>query len=211
MLRQTLEILLQGDFICPISHPKLFSYLNDKDVQQKVNSVLEALGKNLGQTDGAESYYCAYHDLSNVKDSRSIQSQFEKLRDQIAPVVHFLTLLMRIENRDSVLISGEIIRFHDLLSCIEEEPAYLNELQKMGRYELFKKVSKSNNTNARLTATLEAIQKEGYIVLTNPESTIYQVSGKIEYFYACLEFIQEYEQIPLEDEDNEQQDLNLEH
>ncbi len=211
MLRQTLEILLQGGFICQVSHSELFRYLQNEDVQQKVNSVLEPLGKKLSQTDAGESYFCAYSDLSDSKDSRSIQSQFERLRDQIAPVVHFLTLLMRIENRDSVLIPGETIRFHDLLTHIEEEPAYLNELQQVGRYELFKRVRPLNNTNARLMATLEAIQKEGYIALTNSESKIYQVTGKIEYFYACLEFIQEYEQIPLEDESGEQQDLNLEH
>ncbi len=210
MLRETLEVLLQGGFICQISHPTLFSHLQDEEVQQKVNAVLEPLGKRLGQTDSGESYYCAYHDLSNLKDARSIQSQFERLRDQIAPVVYFLTLLMRIENRDSVLIPGEIIRFHDLLSRIEEEPAYLSELQQMGRYELFKRVRQTSNTNARLMVVLETMQKEGYIVLTNSESSIYQVTGKIEHFYACLEFIQEYEQIPLEDENDEQQDLNLE-
>lgn len=211
MLRAILEALLQGQFLCSISHTKLFQALQNEETLTKVNGTLNSLGKELRSTDNKETYYCAYIDVAHPKDARQIQTQFEQLRNQIAPVVHFLTLIMRVEQHDSILMAGDTLRFHDLLSHIEIEPAYLTDLKYIGRYELFKKIRNKNNNQERLKAILETMEKEGYLFLTNAPSMIYQATGKIEYFYRCIEFISDYEQIPLQDETDEQKDLRFDH
>lgn len=204
-----LETLLAGEFICQVSNPKLYQQLQDEAIRSEVNDILTALGRHLCHTDHYEVYYCAYSDLSHAQDAKRVRNQFETIRDQVAPVLSFITLQMRTEGRDAVLISNDTVRFHDLLSSIEQEQAHINDLKQLGRYELFKKIRSKTTSQERLTTVLETLEKEGYIVLTNKESSIYQVSGKVEYFYSCLDFIRDHEQIPLEEEDNTQRGLEL--
>ena len=208
-LRNTLETLLAGKFICQVSNSKLYQQLQDEATRSKVNETLAELGRHLCHTEHYEVYYCTYSDLSQVQDAKRVRNQFETIRDQIAPVLSFITLQMRAEGRDAVLISGDTVKFHDLLSSIEQEQAHLNDLKQLGRYELFKKIRSKTASQERLITVLETLEKEGYIVLTNNESSIYQVSGKIEYFYSCLDFIRDHEQIPLEEEDEVQRGLEL--
>jgi hypothetical protein len=209
MLRNIIEALLQGQFLCQVSSPALYQELQDGDVQEKVKKTLASLGRELRHTENKEAYYCAFTDLSNPKDGRQIQSLFEQLRNQIAPVVHFLTLTMRIRNSDATLISGDTLEFHHLLSNIEAEPAYSIDLTQMGRYSLFKKAGSKSTNQDRLKVILEIMEKEGYLTLVNTQSAIYQVTGKMQYFYNCLEFIRDYEQIPLQEEADQQKDLSF--
>ncbi len=209
VVRTILETLLQGQFICSVSHSKLYQELKNDENKLTINSTLHALGRELRSTENDDTFYCAYSNIDNPKDGRLIQSQFEQLRDQIAPVVEFLTFVMRVSNSDSVLIPGDTLRFHDLLSYIEAESAHLADLSQISRYELFKKVRTKSNNQDRLKAVLEVMEKEGYVYLINKESTIYQVTGKIEYFYSSIEFIRDYEQIPLQDETDEQKEISF--
>jgi hypothetical protein len=39
--------------------------------------------------------------------------------------------------------------------------------------------------------------------LANRDTSIYQVTGKLDYFYQALQFIQEHEQIPIEQGEND--------
>ena len=208
-LRNILETLLAGKFICQVSNSKLYQQLQGESIRSKVNEILTELGRRLCHTEHYEVYYCAYTDLSQAQDAKRVRNQFETIRDQIAPVLSFITLQMRSEGRDAVLISGDTVKFHDLLSSIEQEQAHLNDLKQLGRYELFKKIRSKTTSQERLITVLETLEKEGYIVLTNNESSIFQVSGKIEYFYSCLDFIRDHEQIPLEEEDEVQRGLEL--
>lgn len=208
-LRNMLETLLAGDFICQVSNPKLYQQLQDEATRFKVSETLAELGRHLCHTEHYEVYYCAYTNLSQTQDAKKVRNQFETIRDQIAPVLSFITLQMKVEGRDAVLVSGDTIKFHDLLSSIEQEQTYLNDLKQLGRYELFKRMLGKTATQERLTIILEILGKEGYLVLTNNESSIYQVSGKIEYFYSCLDFIRDHEQIPLEEEDEGQRGLEI--
>ena len=204
-----LEILLAGRFICQVSNSKLYQQLQDEAIRLRVNETLGELGRQLCHTDHYEVYYCAYTNLSQSQDANRVRNQFEIIRDQMAPVLNFITLQMKVEGRDAVLILGDTIKFHDLLFSIEQEQTYLNDLKQLGRYELFKRILGKTATQERLTIILDVLVKEGYLVLTNNESSIYQVSGKIEYFYSCLDFIRDHEQIPLEEEDEGQRGLEF--
>ena len=210
-LRTVLELLLQGEFICQVSHPKYYQLLKFEEVLLEINTVLVPLGRKLHWTEEKETFYCVYDDLSNSNDATQIRKQFEQLRYQIAPVIDFLTLVMKAEGKGEILIPNDILQFHELLSHIESEPAYSMDLKRIGRYELFKKTTKKNNNQDRLKEILETMRKEGYMELTNADSAIYQVTGKIEYFYNCVEFIRDHEQVPLQEESDEQKDLRFDH
>ncbi|SHE19163.1 hypothetical protein [methanotrophic endosymbiont of Bathymodiolus puteoserpentis (Logatchev)] len=43
----------------------------------------------------------------------------------------------------------------------------------------------------------------GYLQLANRDTLIYQVTGKLDYFYQSLQFIQEHEEIPIEQGEEE--------
>jgi hypothetical protein len=119
-------------------------------------------------------------------------------------VIKWLQLVMNATGRDASLISGDEVRFHDLLARIEQHEAYKEDLRNLGR-GLFKKVSQVEKTRDRLQAVLDALETEGYIALANRESSYYVVTGKMEYFYSTLEFVIEHEEIPLEEAPGDEQ------
>ena len=52
----------------------------------------------------------------------------------------------------------------------------------------------------------EHLREDGYVVLANANSEVYQITGKIEYLYAVIEYISEHEAIVAERVDDEVDD-----
>ena len=63
--------------------------------------------------------------------------------------------------------------------------------------------SNEDSIKGRLEKLLSTLQKWGYLQLANRDTLIYQVTGKLDYFYQSLQFIQEHEEIPIEQGEEE--------
>ena len=71
-----------------------------------------------------------------------------------------------------------------------------DRLQTFAKFKDF--TSSDDSVKGRLEKLLNTLQKWGYLALANRDTLIYQVTGKLDYFYQALQFIQEHEQIPIE-------------
>jgi len=208
MLRQVLNLLRKGEMICPIRYPGEYQALA-VELSDDVKTALAPFGRVLVHTEGL--YYSSYADASSKSDVSDMREQFKRIRDTVAPVLEFLTLVTRVEGRSTTLSPGDIVRHADLLQKINNEPAYQTDLERLSGHKAYASYKTSPNNNDRLSKVFEVLADMGYLSLSNKDAQIYSVTGRIEHFYRVLEFIAEHEDISLESgaEDKTQQEMIL--
>ncbi len=206
MFDQLLKRLLQGEFICEITDEAGFHYLQDPENAGQVDTFLTRLDYRLSRTQNQLAFYAAYRtvDASARSDIRKV---FQQFRVELQPVVEWLDMMMSCLHQDTALSPGDTLSFSRLLQVIEHNQAQADRLQAFAKFKDF--TSNDDSVKGRLEKLLSTLQKWGYLNLANRDTLIYQVTGKLDYFYQALQFIQEHEQIPTEqgEVDNIQENL----
>jgi hypothetical protein len=196
MFDQLLKRLLQGEFICEVSDEAGFRYLQDPDNARQVDEFLTRLDYRLSSTQNQLAFYSGYRTID--KRARSdISKVFQQFRTDLHPVVEWLDMMMSCLNQDTVLSPGDTLSFSSLLQVIEQNQALADRLQTFAKFNK-DFTSSDDSVKGRLEKLLSTLQKWGYLTLANKDMLIYQVTGKLDYFYQALQFIQEHEQISLE-------------
>jgi hypothetical protein len=187
--------LLQGEFICEISDEAGFKYLQNPDHAQQVDEFLQKLAYRLTKTQNELAFYVAYNYIDS-QARRDISRVFQQFRTELQPVVEWLDMMMSCLNRDSALSPGDTLSFGSLLQVIEQNQALADRLQFFVKFKEF--AGSDDSVKSRLEKLLSTLNKWGYLILANRDTLIYQVTGKLDYFYQALQFIQEHEQISIE-------------
>jgi hypothetical protein len=195
MFDQLLKHLLQGEFICEVSDETGFHYLKDPENAKQVDEFLTRLDYRLSGTQNQLAFYAAYRTIDSSARS-DIGKVFNQFRKELNPVVEWLDMMMSCLNQDTALSPGDTLSFSSLLQVIEQNQALADRLQKFATFKDF--TSGDDSVKGRLEKLLGTLNKWGYLVLANRDMLIYQVTGKLDYFYQALQFIQEHEQIPIE-------------
>ena len=195
MFDQLLKRLLQGEFICEVSDETSFRYLQDPENARQVDEFLTRLDYRLSSTQNQLAFYSGYRTID--KRARSdISKVFQQFRVDLQPVVEWLDMMMSCLNQDTALSPGDTLSFSSLLQVIEQNQALAERLQTFATFKDF--ISGDDSVKGRLEKLLGTLHKWGYLSLANRDTLIYQVTGKLDYFYQALQFIQEHEQIPIE-------------
>lgn len=201
-----LKDLLQGKFICEISDASAFCYLQEYENSQKVEEFLNQLGYTLAKTPNALAFYAAYQHIDN-QARNDIRRIFQQFKLELHPVVEWLNMMMRCQNRDATLSPGDTLSFSALLQAIESNQSEAESLQSFAKFKDF--AASDDSVKSRLEKLLATLNKWGYLALANRDTLIYQVTGKLDYFYQALQFIQEHENISLEQPENELEQESL--
>jgi hypothetical protein len=206
MFENVVKQLLQGAFICEVSDEAAFNHLADGDRAQAVDAFLSQLGYRLAKTQNELAFFAAYQQIDNTARS-DIKGLFQKFRNELYPVVEWLDMMMACLHQDTALSPGDTISFSGLLQVIEQNQALADRLLSFVKFRDFS--GSDDSIKARLEKLLATLQKWGYLKLANRDMLIYQATGKLDYFYQALQFIQEHEQIPIEqpEEDAMQESL----
>lgn len=189
MFEQLAWQLLAGEFICQYRTPECYRYLASDDNQQRMRAWLKPINLELVSTPQGSAWYAAWIDLNDKPNE--IDKVFREVVQDIKPLIHFLSLLMSANNHDVALSSGDVIRFHELLASINEQPALREELKGIA---IFWKSNK-DNVDGQLGVILSRMVETGLIFESNRDQKIYKASGKLEWFYELLDFYAEQHQI----------------
>lgn len=189
-----LKRLLEGKFICEISDETGFRFLQQTDNAQQVDEFLSRLQYRLSKTQNGLAYFAAYRQI-DADARRDIQRMFQQFRVELQPVVEWLEMMMACLHRDTALSPGDTLSFGSLLQVIESNQALEDRLRTFGRFKDF--VCTDDAVKSRLEKLLKTLDKWGYLHLSNRDTLIYQVTGKLDYFYQALQFIKEHEQLPM--------------
>ena len=195
MFDQLLKRLLQGEFICEVSDEAGFRYLQDPEHTAQVDAFLKRLDYRLSSSQNQLAFYAAYRTMDRSARS-DIGKVFNQFRKELNPIVEWLDMMMSCLNQDTALSPGDTLSFSSLLQVIEQNQAMADRLQKFATFKDF--TSGDDSVKGRLEKLLGTLHKWGYLSLANRDTLIYQVTGKLDYFYQALQFIQEHEQIPIE-------------
>jgi hypothetical protein len=146
------------------------------------------------------AFFAAYRQI-DAGARRDIQRIFQQFRVELQPVVEWLEMMMACLHRDTALSPGDTLSFGALLQVIESNQALADRLQTFSRFKDF--VCTDDAVKSRLEKLLKTLDQWGYLHLSNRDTLIYQVTGKLDYFYQALQFIKEHEQLPIaQDEDD---------
>lgn len=188
MFERVVFLLLQGAFICRVSHPEAFEYLSNDGNLAAAEEFFGKIGRNVARTSKQSGFFLAFAHYGETERA-AIRDNYAEIKNVLTPVVAFFNLVMRITGQEDILMFGTAIEVDTLLGKIDQDISLRNELQSLGaRYRI-------NSTDASQRKLLDHILKrlvnDGYLKLANAERSIYQVTAKIEYLLDVIRFIHE--------------------
>lgn len=202
-IRDVLETLLAGGFICQYAYPELHRQLRAPGVEAEVRAALAPLGRELGtigEETAPDTYFSRYADLSDAKDRAAAAVQLVQMRDQLKPCLEFIRLFNRSGRTDACLAPGDTVSFSDLLEAIENNPTYRDQLRDLSGHEFFSKSKSAKDNKERLALVLRPLADAGYLVKRSSESANYVATGKMGYFYMILAWVAEFSSLSLDPE-----------
>jgi hypothetical protein len=203
MSSRVLKLLLEGAYICSIRYRDEFTQLGDEDEQEQVNDWLEKLNMRLARLgeDGAFFVAPAY---IGQKDITQVKGELMKFRDEYGPAVLFLDFIRQTDASRVFLSPGEHIALYELDAAVSQSTMLETQLKSL--HHVISGASGRHTNHENLRRLLEHLAKDGYVVLANKDSGLYQVTGKIEQLYAVLQFLDENKVIPDAEVDDREAD-----
>ena len=191
---RVLELLLSGQFICQISDEDAWRYLKTADNNQAIDSQLNTLNRTLATAAEGEVFFAAYQSLGD-SERKVLGQQFQEVASHLQPLVEWLLLVQQAAGSDTPISQSSAIRLTELQASLEDTPAFAEQLEKISRYSLFG--STSSQLDGQLKLVFKRLTDLGYVLKPNSEKQIYLATGKIDYLYDVIRFIDETEALSL--------------
>lgn len=191
---RVLERLLSGEFICQTRDEDAFRYLQSSANRELIGGQLQILNRSLAQAAEGEVYFAAYESIQE-DERKHLSGQFQEISSHLMPVIEWLLMVQEAMGTDRPLTQGTVIRLNELQSTVEDTPAYAEQLAKIARYALFG--SKAVEVDAQLKLIFKRLVEVGYLIRPNQDKQIYTATGKIDYLFEVIKFIDETENLSL--------------
>lgn len=194
-----IEQLLQGAFICRTSNEEAWRFLKTPANREQVDDYLSTLNRvvaTVGGSSDAEVFFCGYRQLGEA-ERRIVSQQFRDICLALTPLAEWLVLVQEASAQDAPLTEGSPIRLNELQSIVEDTPAFREQLNRISHYRLFG--STSSNVDAQIKQVFKKLCELGYLLRPNPDKQIYLGTGKLDYLYEAIRFIDEAEGLALEE------------
>ncbi|GGA76992.1 hypothetical protein GCM10011369_18620 [Neiella marina] len=195
---QVLERLLKGEFICRTSDEDSWRLLKNPHYREQIESHLNVLNRTVGESGSgsdSEVFFCGYQTLGDA-ERKVVSAQFKEIVNSLIPLSQWLMLVQEAEGNDTPLTEGVPIRLNEIQTTIEETPALREELAKLSHFRLFG--SQSAMVEGQIKQIFKRLVELGYLLRPNPEKQHYIATGKIDYLYEVIRFINETEALDLE-------------
>ena len=190
-----IELLLKGEFICRTTNEEGWRALKNSSTRERVEGYLNQINRTVASAAEGDVFFCGYLQLGD-SERKVISSQFKDICQALIPLVEWLVLVQEASGQDAPLSEGAPVRLTELQSRIEDTPAFREQLAKLSQYRLFG--STSTNSDAQIKLVFKRLVELGYLVRPNVEKQIYIATGKLDYLYEVIRFIDETEGLSLE-------------
>ncbi|MGE6316861.1 hypothetical protein ACQKC1_13960 [Shewanella baltica] len=190
-----IELLFKGEFICRTTNEEGWRALKNSSTRERVEAYLNQINRTVASAAEGDVFFCGYLQLGD-SERKVISSQFKDICQALIPLVEWLVLVQEASGQDAPLSEGAPVRLTELQSRIEDTPAFREQLAKLSQYRLFG--STSTNSDAQIKLVFKRLVELGYLVRPNAEKQIYIATGKLDYLYEVIRFIDETEGLSLE-------------
>lgn len=208
MFEQTVMLLLAGEFVCRVSHPEEFRYLENDEHRQEIDEFVGKISRRLVATSHQSGFYLAYARCG--EDERTaIRAYFGEIKSNLAPVIGFFHTIMRATGQEDLLMHGATLETSTIMAQIDQDAGLRNELQMVATQ--FKTISADGSHRSMFEKVLKRMKDAGYLCLVNAERGLYQVTAKVEYLLEVVTFLQENDETMKGalDEDSESETARL--
>ncbi|MGL4474840.1 MAG: condensin complex protein MksE [Shewanella sp.] len=192
---ELVERLLKGEFICRTSGEDQWRALKNPANREQIEHYLNQINRTLCSAAEGEVFFCGYLQLGE-HERKVISAQFKEICQALIPMVEWLVLMQEASGQDASLVEGSALRLTELQTRIEDTPALREQLTTLSQYRLFG--STSTNVDAQIKLVFKRLVELGYLLKPNPEKQIYLATGKVDYLYEVIRFIDETEGLQLE-------------
>ncbi|WP_108652265.1 condensin complex protein MksE [Dongshaea marina] len=194
---RVIEKLLGGVFICKTSDEESWQLLKSPGNRERIDEYLSQLNRCVCSAADGEVYFCGYLTLDDA-ERKVVSQQFRDICSSLMPLVEWLVLVQEASVNDAPLSEGAPVRLNELQTVIEDTPAFREQLTKISRYRLFG--STSAQVDGQLKQVFKRLCELGYLLRPNSEKQIYIATGKLDYLYEVIRFIDETEGLSLEEQ-----------
>ncbi|MBU2879617.1 hypothetical protein [Aliiglaciecola lipolytica] len=192
-----LESLLSGAFICQVSDEDAWRFLKTSGNSDKIETQLNMLNRTLASAAEGEVYYAAYQTLGD-NERKVLTGQFQDISSHLVPLVEWLLLVQQASGTDVPITQGTAIRLAEIQLTIEDTPAFAEQLAKISHYKLFGSTSVS--VDGQIKQVFKRLTDLGYMLRPNQDKQIFIATGKVEYLYEVIKFIDETESLSLSEQ-----------
>ena len=197
---QVMETLLSGGFICKTSDELAFGFLQNTENFASVEQQLNLMNRTIANANDGTVLFCAYQGIGD-DERKVVNSQFREITASLLPLIEWLVLVQEAKGDNSPLSEGKVVRLNELQSVIEDTPAFSEQLTKISRYSLFN--SSSSAVDAQLKLIFKRLLELGYLLKPNPDNQIFVATGKVDYLFEVIRFIDESENLNLAEQAEE--------
>ncbi|MCF6459176.1 hypothetical protein [Pseudoalteromonas sp. MMG024] len=199
----TIDALLAGDVICPISQPDAFNYLSNEINAERINSHLHQTGRTLSTIE-KELFYCSYTTFSPER-KKVVKQTVKQIELELRPIVEFLSLILRSFNREESLYTGDEVKLSVLVGKIESDKSLQKSLE---RLVILSKHKPKDSVTDNTKQIIRYMVNVGILKQVDATVDIYVCTGKLAYVLAFMEFfkankLEEFQTLDLDEPEQE--------
>ncbi len=131
-LRNVLEKLYnEKKFICPYTDQECYEFLETNEGQIQIDAAMAVFDRKLTRVNENGAFYLTSTDPEHATDRLLLKKEFLKVRDEIEPVVEFLVFISKVKSDAGVLVSGDVIRYSEILNLVTDNELHLKHLNQL--------------------------------------------------------------------------------
>lgn len=187
MKPETLSTLLAGHFVCQYAFPDAYADLTETGHADAVNQWLGSLDRRLARLGDDGAFFVAPMGVHTSEHIAKVKGDLARFRETYGLLTEMLNLV-RMAKEGFRGVPGDYVQLADLVLLVNEDStlvARLRELRipgadaRMSNHEVLRRM-------------LEKLKVEGYLVLTNPSTEMYQLTGRVDHLHAVLRYLVEH-------------------
>lgn len=191
---QVLESLLSGSFICPATDRDAYKTLTDDRTRREINQVLTLMSRELQCTSRTSAYYVTYKTINDY-NRRQVTMLMSNVHGIIRPVVKFIATVSEAAQVETVMVGGDELNVPVLCAQIQSSPSLMEKLDSIYRLPKVSRKKVRETASEKLDVVVEFLVKEGVAHLVNKERQLYVMTGKLDFVYEVLDFIDTHEKV----------------
>lgn len=198
MKPETLKELLAGNFICQFAFPEAYEDLTAAGEIERVDAWLSSLDRRLTRLGEDGAFYVAPLQIHSNEDVSKVRSDLIRFRDSHGLLTQMLNLV-RLAKEGFRGVPGEFVQLAEVVLRVNEDSTLVAQLREL---RIPGADSRWSNHDL-LRRMLDKLKADGYLIVSNEASEIYQITGKIDHLHAVLQYlvenVPELSEAPLEE------------
>ena len=186
MKPETLNTLLSGHFVCQYAFPEAYADLSEPGELERVDHWLQSLDRRLARLGDDGAFFVAPLQVHTNEQVTKVKADLSRFRDVYGLLVEMLNLV-RLTKEGFRGVPGDYVQLADVLVKVNEDTTLVSRLRELRIPGTDSRLS----NNELLRKMLEKLRSDGYLVVSNPSTETYQITGKVDHLHTVMQYLVE--------------------